>query len=177
MKEHSTTMKVIATVLVLSLQAAFIPVQAETPTASISGTVLSAETQQPLPGARFYAADPNSGEIYQSGVTSEDGGFAVAGLPASTYQLAVESDGGLYLVGTPVKLAPGQTQDVNVAVNPEAAPSPEEAEKNKKKGGTGIWNNPLTAALIVAGAAIVLGVIVNETTKDDDEKSVSPSSL
>ena len=53
------------------------------------------------------------------------------------------------------------------------APAPEE-EKEKNKGGTGVWNNPATAALIVVGAAIVLGLLIDAAT-DDDEGPASPS--
>jgi hypothetical protein len=171
MKKHSLTTKVLAAALVLSLQSMFIPVSAEVQTASISGTVLSSETQEPLAGATIYAADPKTGEIYPSGSTDESGAFAVKSLPPSTYEVAVEAEGSLFLVGTPVRLAPGQTQNVSLAVNPESAPSPQQAQKKGNRGGTSVWNNPLTAALIVAGSAVLLGAIVNETTKDEDSSS------
>jgi hypothetical protein len=119
----------------------------------------------------IYAADPKTGEIYPSESTGESGTFTVESLPPSTYELAVGAEGALFVVGTPVKLAPGQTQNVSLAVNPEAAPSPQQSAKNQNKGGTSVWNNPLTAALIVAGSAILLGAIVNETTKDEDSSS------
>ena len=178
MKQHSVTAKVLAVALVLSLQSLFMPVSADDQTASVSGTVLSSGTHEPLPGAKLYAADPKSGELFPSTTTGADGSFTVEGLPPSTYELAVESDGNLYLVGAPLTLAPGQTQNVNVAINPQGAASPEEQEKEKHRGGTGIWNNPLTAALVIAGAAIVLGVIINEATKDDSaDRDTSPSRL
>jgi hypothetical protein len=171
MKKHGLTTKVLVTILVLSLQSLFIPVSAEGPSASLSGTVLSSETQAPLQGVKLHVGDPKTGKIYSSAATGEDGGFELSELPGATYELAVESDGGLYLVGTPVTLAPGQSSNVNVAINKEMAKSPQSAAG--KKGGTSIWNNPGMAAVIVVGSAFVLGALINEVTKD--ESTASPS--
>jgi len=58
---------------------------------------------------------------------------------------------------------------VHLAVRPATtAPSPQEASEGKK--GLSFWDNPLTATLIVLGAAVVVGVVVDELT-DDDEAS------
>jgi hypothetical protein len=38
-----------------------------------------------------------------------------------------------------------------------------------------VWNNPLTAALIIVGSAVVLGLIIDQAVSDDDEPTASPS--
>ena len=39
-----------------------------------------------------------------------------------------------------------------------------------------LWNNPLTAAFLVLGVAIVFGVIIENATDDDDSIDEPPTS-
>ena len=165
MKKHGLIAKIVAATLVVALQALFVPVSAESQEAALSGTVVASGSLSPMPGVKLHAADPKTGTIYTSGVTGPDGSFEVRDLPSSTYELAVESGEVLYVVGTPVKLAPGEMQTVNVAVNSLLAPG-EESTKKKNKGGTSVWNNPGVAAGIIVASAFVLGAIVNQGTKE-----------
>jgi hypothetical protein len=171
MIKHSPITKALAVVLVFSLQAVFIPVSAGDGASALSGTLLSSERQAPLANAKIHVADPKTGEIYSSHATGANGEFVVPDLPAAVFEIAVESEGGLYLVETPVSLAPGQTRTVNVAINDEKAPSPGDA-KRKGSPPSGIWNNPLTASLVVISSAVILGWILKEAT---DESVSSPS--
>jgi hypothetical protein len=106
---------------------------------------------------------------------SRDGSFRVAGIPGGPTELAIETSEGLYVVATPVTIAPGTTRSLQLAFsgrqdsNPPPAP---EKEKKKKRGG--VWANPLSATLIIVGSAIVLGFAVDQLTKSDTV-SVSPS--
>ncbi len=172
MMKRSLATKVLAVALIVSVQSLFLPVSAGQQDAVLSGTILSSQERAPLTGAKLHVGDPKTGEIYSSRVTSEDGSFVIENLPPATYEVAVEANGGLYIVETPVALAPGQTQAVNVAINDEKAPSPADA---KRKGAppSGIWNNPLTASLIVISSAVILGWILKEAT----EESASPSEV
>jgi hypothetical protein len=142
-------------------------------TTKLLATALVVSLQAPLVGARLHVGDPKSGEVFSSGLTTEDGEFLVANLPAATYQLAVESNNGLYLVGTPVKLAPGQTRHVNVAVNPDTGSSPSEKKEANRKGIATLWNNPATAGILVIGFAVIVGALVDRATKDELEASPS----
>ena len=176
MKQRSLGLKFIATVVIVSLQALMIPAIAASPASSVNGSILSAKDDTPLSGAKLHLGDPMTGEIYTSEPSDQDGNFEMTNVPASTYEVAVEANGGLYLVQSPLKLAPGQSQAVNLAVNPQMADDPAtEEKKKKKKSGTGVWNNPVTAALIVIGAAVVLGLLINAATDDDDEQPSSPN--
>ena len=175
MKQHSLGFKLVVTVVIVSLQGLMIPVIAATPGASVAGSIHRTENSAPLTGARLHLGDPRTGEIYTSGPSLQDGTFEITDVPASTYEIAVEANGGLFLVQSPLKLAPGEARTVNVAINPQMADDPAtEEKKRKKKSGTGVWNNPATAALIVIGAAVVLGLLINAATDDDDETPASP---
>ncbi len=159
----------IAALLILALQLIYAPAWAALQTASLSGRVLSADSQKPLAGVRVHVGDPRTGSVRSSAATAADGSFSVAGLPAASYELAIQSGSGLYVVPAPVSLASGESRNVHLAVQSQKmAPSPQEASGGKKD--MGFWNNPLTATLIVLGAAIVVGVVVDEIT-DDDEAS------
>jgi hypothetical protein len=176
MKQRSLRFKLVATVVIVSLQALMIPAIAADPASSINGSILSAQNDSPLVGAKLHLGDPTTGEIYTSEPSDQDGSFEMTNVPPSTYEVAVEANGGLYLVQSPLNLAPGQSQAVNLAINPQMADDPATQEKKKKnKGGTGVWNNPATAALIVVGAAVVLGLLINAATDDDDEQPSSPN--
>lgn len=103
-----------------------------------------------------------------------DGSFRAEGIPPGPAELAIETSEGLYLVATPVAIAPGTTRSLQLAFggrqDTNAPPPP---EKTKKKKG-GVWANPVTATLIVVGSAIVVGFAVDELTKSADAP-VSPS--
>ncbi len=142
------------------------------PAASLGGRIVSAGTDAPLAGARLHVADGRSGRIVTSGVTGADGAFEVAGLEPASYDLAVESRGGLYVVETPVRLAGGERRSIQLAVSPQAAPAPAQDPAPKKKSAADVWNNPLTATLIVVGAAVVLGLVVESVVGNP---SASPS--
>jgi len=109
-------------------------------------------------------------------VVTRDGSFRADAIPAGPAELAIETSEGLYMVATPVAIAPGTTRHVQLAFGgrqDSSAPPPAEKEKKKKRGG--IWAHPATATLIVIGSAIVVGFAVDELTNSDGHP-VSPSS-
>jgi hypothetical protein len=164
--------RVLATVLVVSLSGFAVPAQEAPPAATLSGAVVSVAGRTPLVGATVHAADPKTGQVYSSGPSTEDGLFEIRGLPATTLELGVQVDEGLYLVETPVSLAAAKNQRVHIAV----APHPQtDHSTGYRKTRSSLWNNPLTAALIVVGAAVVIGALVTAATEDDD--SASPSGI
>jgi hypothetical protein len=158
------------------------PASASAPAASLSGRVVSAGTDAPVGGARVHVANARSGRIVTSEITRADGLFEVAGLEPASYDLAVESRGGLYVVETPVRLAGGERRSLQLAVSPQTAPAPAPTGQKEqpagqdqtpnKKSASGVWNNPLTATLIVVGAAVVVGLIVESVVGND---AASPS--
>jgi len=172
--KRSLATRVLALVLVASLQTLFFPASAGEATASLTGTLVSSASEAPLAGARLHVGDPRTGLIYSSDPTDVDGSFHLVDLPAASYELAVESGGALFVVESALKLSPGEVRAVTVEVNQQAAPGPDSEEKKRRKG-AGFWNNPVTAALVVVGSATVLGYLIKKGT--DDETSASPSSL
>ncbi len=171
MTQRSRFEKAIAFVTVVSLHLLFLPAFGAQ-TGSLSGNVFdSTAGSAPLSGARVHVGDPESGRFYQSGRTDGEGGFTLDGLPAAEYRVAVESEGGLYVVGTPVRLAPGQARSLQLAINPQTdPPTPADAQ-----GGGGFWRNPVTATLTVLGIAVALGFLIDELDDDDDDEDGSPT--
>jgi hypothetical protein len=161
--------RVLATALIFAVQGLFIPAHATDQAATVAGSIVTAGDQTPLSGAKLHLANPITGELVSSTATAADGGFRIENVPAGTYEIGVESSGKLFLVEAPFQLAPGQVQGLNLAINPEAAPDPEAAQKNKKKkGGATGWNNPGVAAAIVLGGAVLIGAGVSQLTEDDE---------
>lgn len=108
-------------------------------------------------------------------VVAKDGSFQAAGIPGGPAELAIETAEGLFVVATPVVIAPGTTRRVHLAFagrQDSSAPAPPEQEKKKKRGG--IWANPVSATLIIVGSAIVVGFAVDQFTKSDSVPA-SPS--
>jgi Carboxypeptidase regulatory-like domain len=167
----------VAAALIVSMQALALPASAGAAPASLSGALVRAADQSPVVGAKLHVGNPETGAILTTAPADDKGSFTIGGLAPATYQLAVETDGGLYVVTTPVHLAPGQSRTVNVAV----ASATQQDDDDDQPGAaaapakTSMWENPLTAALIVLGAAIVVGFVVDEATDDDDESDASPS--
>ncbi len=150
------------------------PLGAAAPTAALSGRIM-ARSGQTLEGTvRLHAGDAKTGAVYSSEPLGTDGTFEIRNLPASSYRLAVEADGGLYVVETPIRLDAGANRTVQLAIQAQAATATGRLNAAEKKpGAASFWENPLTATLIVIGGAILVGIIVDEAT---DEDNASPSS-
>ena len=166
MFERGTLSKIAAVVTIIALQLIAIPSFAQ-PSAALDGTVLRADRTTPIAGATVHLADKSSGAFVESAPTADDGSFHLDSLPGSEYSIAVEVDGGLYVVSAPLTLNDGETRRVHLAINPNAQLAP---------GATGsqlsFRNNPLTATLLLVGGLIILGVFIDELTDSD---SASPS--
>ena len=160
--------KVVASLVVASL-AVSVQAPLAAGNASLAGRVVSLGTGSPLAGARVHVADPTTREIRSSEATTADGSFSVRGLDPRAYSVAVESKGGLYVVSAPVVVAEGKERAVELAVESAPAPGPPAEAKPKLS----VWENPLTATLIVVGAAIVVGAIIGSS--NDSSTPASPS--
>ena len=171
--------RLLAPVLIVCLLPSM-PAGAASDPATLSGIVRSADGRAALAGARVFAGDPETGEIYPSDQTGENGFFEIRGLPPATYSLAVESNAGLYLVDLPVPLGEGVTRTVGISVNASLADDGggggnDDDEDDDSKAGSPyrsrrphLWNNPLTAALLVIGLAVVFGFVIANATEDGD---------
>ena len=151
--------KLLSMGLIVSLPFLALPAHSAGVTATLSGSIVWAADQTPLAGSRLHASDPKTGKIFSSAPAAEDGGFVLDGLPASTYELAVESDGGLYLVDTPLALAPGAAQTLNLAVN-RSVPDYKKGLDGANRGKFKLWDNPLMTALIIVGGVGIIGLVL-----------------
>jgi len=140
------------------------------PAGAVAGRVITAAGQ---PAARAVLVAPaGAGQPLRAPI-GDDGSFRVDGVPAGTADLAVETEGGLYVVATPVAIAPGVTRNLQLALGRQDT-SPPPGEKKAKRAG-GVWANPLYATLIVVGAAVVVGVAISALTSSSSHPA-SPSS-
>ena len=153
--------RITAFVLVCLLPLCMSPVLGSAGSSSLTGVVLDAGSRAPLSGVQVHVADPDGGRFYVYESTGTDGTFKVDGLPPATYEIGVEQDGGLFLVANPVSLAPGQNHLVEVTLDVE------DEEESDTKGAT-FWQNPLTAALLVTGTAVAIGLLLEETVQDNE---------
>ena len=153
--------------VVLALAIAASPVTLAGDTGNLAGRVL------PAPDGRVEAKTVWVGAI--PAAVGADGSFQATGIPPGSSELAIETSAGLYVVATPVAIAPGTTRRVQLAFGgrqDSSAPPPPENEKKKKRGG--VWANPLSATLIIVGSAIVVGFAIDQLTQSDVHP-VSPS--
>lgn len=176
MSKRGPSARIVAVGLILCLQAMMLPVLGGQTEGAISGAIVNAETHQPIAGARLHVGNPTTGKIYTSDATRDDGAFVVSDLPAAGYELAVESGERLFVVGSPVEIAPGQSRSVQVAVRDDRASGLAPAQTSSGQSRS-FWNNPLTAALVVVGSAIVVGLGVEALTNDNDEEPTGSNFL
>lgn len=161
--------RVFAVFMSVALIASTSPLTAAPAPGSLTGSVVAADGKAPLTGAVVHVADTVSHAVISSAPTGSDGSFAIAEIPAGTYEVGIQAGRELYLVRTPVTLAPGQSRSVALAVRPADDEEPGRVGSGSPRG----WNNPLVASLIVVGSAIALGLVIDQVTDDDD--STSPS--
>jgi len=165
----------LALVLVAAVQMLAAPASGGSPTATLSGEIVSASARAPVPGVVVRVVNPGTGDLYTSSPTDDKGAFELHALPAATYSVAVQRGNGVFGAASPIILAPGEHRSVQVALyDQEAAPSPAEAQTPAYK--SSVWENPLTATAIALGIAVVVGYAVQEWIGTDSKKSVaSPS--
>jgi hypothetical protein len=157
--------------LVISVQVQGLPVRAGSAGAVLSGTILRGNQHQPVSGAKLLVGDSSSGRIFASSATGSDGRFTVRNLPASTYELAIQSGGGLYPTGVPVQLASGAKQEIQLAFADPSGPTSDSVQLER----AGVWSNPLTATMVVLGGAVVVGLALEGATDDSSSGSASPT--
>lgn len=173
MRQRSMLNRLIGAVTIVALQVPFVAV-AEPGTASLEGRVVARDGQSPLAGARVHVRPSEGADLFTSGWTAADGRFELSGLPAAEYRLAVEADGGLYIVEAPLALAPGQSRALHLAVNPDVRD--DEDDDDTPVGALRGWSNSLTATLIVLGFAIGAGLLIDGLDGGGvDSDSASPS--
>lgn len=163
MFERGTSSKIAATATIVALLSISIPSLAQ-PGAVLAGTVVRADLATPVAGATVHLADERSGAFVESAPTADDGSFRLDSLPGSEYSLAVEVDGGLYVVPAPLTLNDGETRRVHLAIQPDAQP---DAGSTLGASKLSFRNNPLTATLLLLGGLIILGLAIDELTDSD----------
>ncbi len=173
MNRRGPIAEILAIILVVAVPLVFVPPTAGQEGATLAGTVYVLADEQPVDGAVLHAGNIRTGEIYSSAATNGDGGFVLSGLPPAAYKLAVETEDGLYVVGTSLRLEAGQERDVHLALQPEAADDPKTASEDDEEGALGFMNNPLYASLVVIGVSILFGALISELD-DNDEIIASP---
>lgn len=161
--------------LVFSIVAAT-AARAEPALATLSGVIRAGADHTPLAGARVHAGNPTNGAVYPSEPTSADGTFAIRDLPPATYRLAVEANSGLFPIEQPLTLAPGMNQALGISLDPSTNADPpagaddDSAAPPAKGKRPNLWNNPVTAALLVLGVAVIFGIVIENATDDDDRE-------
>ena len=161
-------------IALLALTLAPTPGSFAAPAGSLAGRVLPA-ADRPVATRVWISPYGSKGAPIETPV-AVDGSFAVAGLPAGTVELAIETSEGLYPVNAPIAIAPGTTRTLQLALGgrQDSSAGTPSTEAKKKRNAGGVWADPLYATLIVVGSAIAVGVLINELTQPVDHPA-SPS--
>jgi hypothetical protein len=167
--------KTLAAVLIVGVQMLGSPAPAATPSAAVSGQILSAEANAPVSGVVVRMVDPGTGDLYTSGPTDDKGEFEIDSLPAATYALSVQQEQGVYVAGSHVVLAPGEHRSVQVAVYAKKEATGPEAAQDSEYTKTSALSNPLVATLFALGIAVILGYGMQEWFGTDETTKAPPT--
>jgi uncharacterized surface anchored protein len=188
---HARTLeKSLALLLVVLTASLGLPAFAGSSAASLQGRILRASTGAPLQGAVVKLALRSDAKAFESAKTDEKGGYTIPSLPAGNYDVAVEADGGMYIVPAPMALQAGEQRSLSLSVMPKEAtaePTAPSGGGEAPKGGQGAAKPATTAAktggflhsawggaVLVVGSAVVIGAVVN-SADNDNPASASPS--
>ena len=157
--------RLIAATLIAALYVMLLPTPSmAAESAAVTGQIIDNETRAPMPGAVVHITDPGTDTTLSSSPSTEQGKFEIPEVPPASYSVAVETEDGVFLVQSAVSISPGENRAVQLALSPGAS---------EGKGMT-FWKNPVTASLVVLGAAIVIGLAVDEINDDDQDQVASP---
>jgi hypothetical protein len=164
----SRSTPLIASFLAASLVASSALSAGTRPSAPVTGEVLGND----LAGAIVHAATEDGAN--RTAPLDAHGRFDFPALSEGAWNLAVQTPAGLHVATTPVVVRGGESRAVLLTLAPGASTPANRAAKRARADKMSWWNNPLTATLIVVGAAVVVGVAVEQWT-EDDSSSASPS--
>jgi hypothetical protein len=166
--------------------------------ARITGRVLGPAGDDPVAGVVVQATRVGAEEpAIQAGPTDSKGLFAIARMPAGTYELAFQTDGETWSGSRAIQLATGETRAVLVTLAPavtddenddedegeeetegdpddpniENQPPPKPAVVGKK---ASRFRNPLIATLTLITFGGLVGAALDEEDDEDDDDA-SPS--
>jgi len=175
--------------------------------AEIRGNILAADGLTAISGATVKAANLDTRTIYSSAITTQDGSYKLAGLPAGSYDLAVETPQGLFVADHLVAANAGKSTLVSLALKPESRDvqgpqegrgeekKPEEAKpegeekkdeppaepepeaEKKKKSGPGFWRSPGGAAISIIIGAALIAAAANSAADDSKDDDQMTPSL
>jgi len=157
--------KMIAVGLIATLPMMLQPVAAQELT-PMQGSVFAGKAGHPLVGARVHLVQSGTERVFTSSLTDVEGRFEMEGLPAAAYEVAIEIDGGVYLVEQPVVVTAGSGAKLNLLV-PQLADAAN-AKPRVVAGAAGFMSNPLAASLMVVGSALSIGALIDASSSDDD---------
>lgn len=156
--------------------------------AAFGGTVFGPDALTVLPGATVKAAHLATGQVFSSLPTGANGQYSLSNLPEGAYDLAIESAGGLFAVGTTVEATGGPAMALSFAVGAQEAPDskepaadekkpedqaePKSSKKAKKKGGS-FWRTSLGATILIVGGGAAAAVLAGAAVGSNSE-SMSP---
>jgi hypothetical protein len=162
---------------------------------AIRGVLYQADGRGKLGGAKVVVVDSRTGKQYNSGVSGDVGSYEVTGLPAGTYDLAIDIGGDIYVADNLIELAPGQKLSLSYSVQRGRPANRTVRGLKEPKGaagvvgifkGTGVasafakqagapfWSSPGGVVLLTvlsAGAAVAIYNAIN-----NEDKQASPSS-
>lgn len=112
-------------ILVLTLATALGPglatpilAQEEEGRGAIHGVLYQADDKGKVVGGKVTAINVRTRKQYVSNVTEDNGDFEITGLPAGTYDIVIESGGGLFVADNLVDLNQNQHLSVSYSVQP-----------------------------------------------------------
>lgn len=150
------------------------PALAAPPPASLTGRIVDAGTRAPLAGATVLLVDPTTRTSHRSNPTDGEGTFSVPALPAAAYEVAVQAAGTVHVLEGSLRMAAGQARTLELVVAQTDDPTDDGVEDPvppQRRLAT-IWSKPGAATAIVLGAAVVVGIAVDQLS--DDEPAASP---
>lgn len=185
-----------ALTLTLTLAGAGLPAFAGSAPTTLSGKILINGSAAPAEGAIVKLAEHEEGTLYQSAKADAKGSYAIEGLPAGAYDVAVETSKGLFVVGAPITLSTGTDHKATFALRAEegegaggtgtepkpAEPAPTPTEPAKPAtpppaaapAKTPWYRSGWFGATVVVGSAVLIGALISSS--DEDETVASPSS-
>lgn len=157
----------------------------------LEGKILS-DDGQAIQGARVKVRNLDTGEEFTSAPTGSNGSYKLDNLPSGRYEVAVQTERGVYLGNRTVDLVNKTSQTYSFSlknVPPEQAleearrareaeddddaPAPPRTARPETGAGAGqskvsLWRNPWAATLMGLGIAVGAAIVIDEINDDDD---------